>query len=232
MLEVTAVSSGYGKINVLHDVSLTVGAGEIITIIGSNGAGKSTILRTISGLVMKRSGEIRFKGTLLPAKAPSIVRCGISHVPEARRLFSEMTVYENLVLGGYTCKAAELPDRLAQVFDIFPRLRERRSQLAGSLSGGEQQMVAIGRGMMAQPSLLMLDEPSMGLAPKVVSQVADVIRMIRDLGIAVLLVEQNAQIALDIADRAYVLQMGAVVKDGPAAELREDPFVRRAYLGL
>jgi branched-chain amino acid transport system ATP-binding protein len=233
MLDIVAISSGYGKTVVLHDVSLNVSAGEIVTIIGSNGAGKSTMLRTISGLVTKRSGEIRFKGAPLPgAYAPAIVRAGISHVPEGRRLFTEMTVRENLILGAYTCEAAEVPNRLAQVFDIFPRLRERSGQFAGSLSGGEQQMVAIGRGLMAKPSLLTLDEPSMGLAPKVVAQVADIILKIRDLGITILLVEQNARIALEVADRAYVLQMGVVVKEGLSAELREDPLVKQAYLGL
>ncbi len=232
MLDVVSVSSGYGKTTVLHGVSLTVSAGEIVTIIGSNGAGKSTMLRTISGLVARRSGDIRFKGAPLAANASAIVRAGVSQVPEGRRLFTEMTVHENLVLGAYTCEAAELPDRLAQVYRLFPRLQERSGQLAGSLSGGEQQMVAIGRGLMAKPSLLMLDEPSMGLAPKVVLQVADIIRTIRSLGISILLVEQNARIALELADRAYVLQMGVVVKEGPGAELRDDPLVKRAYLGL
>lgn len=232
MLELVQVRSGYGKTTVLHGVSLTVGAGEIVTIIGSNGAGKSTTLRTISGLLPVQQGHLVFKGKRLSAKASAVVRAGISQVPEGRRLFADMTVHENLVLGAYACAAAELRGRLAQVYDLFPRLRERSGQLAGSLSGGEQQMAAIGRGLMARPSLLMLDEPSMGLAPKLVLQAAEIIKMIRGLGISVLLVEQNAKIALDLADRAYVLQMGAIVKEGPCAALRDDPFIRRAYLGV
>lgn len=232
MLELADVQAGYGKTTVLHGVSLAVGAGEIVTIIGSNGAGKSTILRTVSGLVPTRRGQIRFKGKPLGAKAAAVVRAGISQVPEGRRLFTDMTVHENLVLGAYTCSKTELPARLAQVYDVFPRLRERSGQSAGSLSGGEQQMVAIGRGLIARPSLLMLDEPSMGLAPKMVMQVAEIIKSIRDLGISILLVEQNARIALELADRAYVLQTGKIVREGLAAALRDDPFIRRAYLGL
>lgn len=232
MLELIRVHSGYGKTAVLHGASLVVGPGEIVTIIGSNGAGKSTMLRTISGLLAVREGEIRYKGRPLSAKASAVVRAGISQVPEGRRLFTEMTVHENLVLGAYTCASAELHNRLAQVYDVFPRLRERSSQSAGSLSGGEQQMVAIGRGLMARPSLLMLDEPSMGLAPKLVRQVAEIIKSIRQLGISILLVEQNARIALELADRAYVLQMGAIVKEGASKALRDDPFIRRAYLGV
>lgn len=232
MLELHQIHAGYGKVEVLRGVSLTVGAGEIVTIIGSNGAGKSTTLRTISGLLVARRGQIRLKGLPIRTKPSDIVRAGISQVPEGRRLFPEMSVHENLVLGAYTCPAADLAERLAQVYALFPKLYERRSQLAGSLSGGEQQMAAIGRGLMAKPSLLMLDEPSMGLAPKVVVQVADIIRSIRDLGISILLVEQNARMALDLADRAYLLQMGAMVKEGSSAALRNDPFVRNTYLGL
>lgn len=232
MLELVSVHAGYGKTSVLRGLSLTVGAGEIVTIIGSNGAGKSTTLRTISGLVTVRQGEIRFKGVTVRAKPSDLVRAGISQVPEGRRLFPEMTVHENLVLGAYTCPTTELSARLAQVYALFPRLQERRGQMAGSLSGGEQQMAAIGRGLMAKPSLLMLDEPSMGLAPKLVAQVADIVRSIRQLGISILLVEQNARMALDLADRAYVLQMGVMVKEGASAALRDDPFVRDAYLGL
>jgi branched-chain amino acid transport system ATP-binding protein len=233
MLELAHVQAGYGRAEVLHGVSVSVGAGEIVSLIGSNGAGKSTMLRAISGLLPVRQGLIRFKGqTLSNRPSYAVVRAGISHVPEGRRLFGDMTVRENLLLGGYTCRVAELDRRLDRVYEMFPRLRERDGQAAGSLSGGEQQMAAIGRGLMAQPALLMLDEPSMGLAPKMVAQVADMVRSIRQFGISILLVEQNASIALDIADRAYVLQMGLVVKEGPSAALREDPFVRRAYLGL
>ena len=232
MLELAQVHAGYGRAEVLHGVSLFVGESEIVSLIGSNGAGKSTTLRAISGILGVRQGVIRFKGQPLSSKSYAVVRAGISHVPEGRRLFGDMTVRENLLLGGYTGPPAELGQRLERVYAMFPQLRERESQAAGSLSGGEQQMAAIGRGLMAQPVLLMLDEPSMGLAPKMVAQVADMVRSIRGFGISILLVEQNASIALELADRAYVLQMGKVVKEGASAELREDAFVRRAYLGL
>ncbi len=232
MLELAEVHAGYGRITVLRGISLTVGAGEIVSLIGSNGAGKSTTLRTISGLLAVRKGHIRFNGAAIKKRPASVVRAGISQIPEGRRLFSDMTVHENLLLGAYTCPAADLASRLEQVYKLFPRLRERSRQYAGSLSGGEQQMAAIGRGLMAKPQLLMLDEPSMGLAPKLVAQVAEIVRTIRDLGISILLVEQNVRIALEIADRAYVLQMGRIVTEGPSATLRDDPFIRRAYLGL
>jgi branched-chain amino acid transport system ATP-binding protein len=233
MLELTKVQAGYGRSEILHGISLRVGEGEIVSLIGSNGAGKSTTLRTISGLLAVRQGIIRFKGETLSNKPPyAVVRTGISHVPEGRRLFGDMSVRENLLLGGYSGPRAELGQRLERVYTMFPRLRERNAQAAGSLSGGEQQMAAIGRGLMAQPALLMLDEPSMGLAPKMVAQVADMVRSIRGLGISILLVEQNASIALELADRTYVLQMGKVVKVGTSAELREDSYVRRAYLGI
>lgn len=232
MLEVVGLHAGYGRMAVLHGISLTVGAGEIVSLIGSNGAGKSTTLRTISGLLAVRRGQIRFKGNAVTNRPTDVVKAGISQVPEGRRLFADMTVHENLLLGAYTSAAADLAQRLDQIYELFPRLRERKGQYAGSLSGGEQQMVAIGRGLMAKPQLLMLDEPSMGLAPKMVAQVAEIVKTIRALGISVLLVEQNARIALEIADRAYVLQMGRIVTEGPSETLRGDPFVRRAYLGL
>ena len=232
MLEIVGLHSGYGRMEVLHGISLNVGVGEIVSVIGSNGAGKSTTLRTISGLLESRQGQIRFNGANLHGRPADIVKSGISHIPEGRRLFTDMTVHENLLLGAYTCAASELAERLQRVYELFPRVQERSRQLAGSLSGGEQQMVAIGRGIMAKPQLLMLDEPSMGLAPKLVSQLADIIRAVRSLGISVLLVEQNSRLALDIADRVYVLQMGAIVAQGTATALRDDPFVRRAYLGL
>ena len=232
MLEIVGLHSGYGRMEVLHGISLNVGVGEIVSVIGSNGAGKSTTLRTISGLLESRQGQIRFNGATLHGRPADIVKSGISHVPEGRRLFTDMTVHENLLLGAYTCAASELAERLQRVYELFPRVQERSRQHAGSLSGGEQQMVAIGRGIMAKPQLLMLDEPSMGLAPKLVSQLADIIRAVRSLGISVLLVEQNSRLALDIADRVYVLQMGAIVAQGTATALRDDPFVRRAYLGL
>lgn len=232
MLEILDLHAGYGRMAVLHGISLAVRPGEIVSLIGSNGSGKSTTLRTISGLLPVRKGQICFKGRNIPNRPVDIVKTGISQVPEGRRLFADMTVHENLVLGAYTCAVSELARRLEQIYELFPRLRERSRQQAGSLSGGEQQMVAIGRGLMAKPQLLMLDEPSMGLAPKLVAQVAEIVKTIRGLGISVLLVEQNARIALEIADRAYVLQMGTIVTEGPSAALRGDPFVRRAYLGL
>lgn len=233
MLELVDVHAGYGRAEVLHGVSIKLEAGEIVSLIGSNGAGKSTTLRAISGLLPVTRGQIRFKdATLSNRPSYTVVRAGVSHVPEGRRLFGDMTVRENLLLGGYTGPKSDLARRLQRVYEMFPRLRERDAQASGSLSGGEQQMVAIGRGLMAEPTLLMLDEPSMGLAPKMVAQVAGMVRSIREFGISILLVEQNATIALDLADRAYVLQMGLVVKEGPSASLREDPFVRRAYLGL
>jgi branched-chain amino acid transport system ATP-binding protein len=232
VLEIVDLHSGYGRMEVLHGISLNVDVGEIVSVIGSNGAGKSTTLRTISGLLESRQGQIRFNGATLHGRPADIVKLGISHVPEGRRLFTDMTVHENLLLGAYTCAASELAERLQRVYELFPRVQERLRQHAGSLSGGEQQMVAIGRGIMAKPHLLMLDEPSMGLAPKLVSQLADIIKAVRRLGISVLLVEQNSRLALDIADRVYVLQMGAIVAQGTATALRDDPFVRRAYLGL
>ena len=232
MLEVVQLHAGYRRMVVLRGISLTVGTGEIVSLIGSNGAGKSTTLRTISGLVPLRDGQIRFKGSELHRRPAEVVKSGISQVPEGRRLFADMTVHENLLLGAYTCATGELAERIEQVYDLFPQVRQRSRQHAGSLSGGEQQMVAIGRGLMAKPQLLMLDEPSMGLAPKLVAQLADIIKRIRALRISVLLVEQNARLALEIADRAYVLQMGTIVTEGPSATLRDDPFVRRAYLGI
>jgi branched-chain amino acid transport system ATP-binding protein len=232
MLELINVHAGYDRMAVLHGISMTVGAGEIVSLIGSNGAGKSTTLRTISGMLAVREGKIQYKSTQLSNRPWGVVSAGISQIPEGRRLFADMTVHENLILGAYTCPTGDLAPRLEQVYALFPRLRERSHQFAGSLSGGEQQMAAIGRGLMAKPDLLMLDEPSMGLAPKMVAQVAEIIKTIRHLGISILLVEQNARIALEIADRTYVLQMGRIVTEGPSATLRDDPFIRRAYLGL
>jgi branched-chain amino acid transport system ATP-binding protein len=233
MLELAGVEAAYARAAVLQDVSLRVGEGEIVTLIGSNGAGKSTTLRAISRLVRVRRGAIRFLGaTISDRPSHEVVRLGLTHVPEGRRLFADMTVRENLLLGAYTCARRDLDARLARVYEWFPRLSERDGQLAGSLSGGEQQMLAIGRGLMVQPKLLMLDEPSLGLAPKLVVQVADMIQTIRARGITVLLVEQNARLALQISDRAYVLQTGRVVLEGRSGDLLDDPTVQRAYLGL
>jgi len=233
VLELSALEAGYGVAPVLRNITLRVGSGEIVTLIGSNGAGKSTTLRAISGLITISRGEIRFLGQAISGRpSHAIVRAGVAHVPEGRRLFGEMTVRENLLLGAYTCRRRELSARVARVYEWFPALAERDHQLAGSLSGGEQQMVAIGRGLTADPKLLLLDEPSLGLAPKLVTQVAGMIQAIRDRGITVLLVEQNAQLALSISDRAYVLQTGQIAREGASRDLLGDPFVRTAYLGL
>lgn len=233
MLELSEVDAGYGRRPAIRGVSLVVGTDEIVSLIGSNGAGKSTTLRTISGLLPNQSGMINFMGeSISRRRAHEIVNRGIVHVPEGRRIFSEMTVRENLMLGSYSIPKREVPEEIERIYGIFPRLAERSRQLAGQLSGGEQQMLAIGRGLMARPKLLMLDEPSLGLAPKLVELVAEMISSIRTMGIAVLLVEQNARLALNIADRAYVLQTGRVILSGPSAVLREDVTVQKAYLGL
>jgi branched-chain amino acid transport system ATP-binding protein len=233
MLEIERLEAGYGAGPVLRDLTVRVDRGEIVTLIGSNGVGKSTTLRAISGLVSIRKGQIRFLGQPISHRpSHAIVRAGVAHVPEGRRLFGEMSVRENLLLGGYTCPRRELPERLARVYEWFPRLQERDQQVAGSLSGGEQQMVAIGRGLMGGPALLLLDEPSLGLAPKLVLQVAEMIQSIRARGITILLVEQNANLALQISDRAYVLQTGRIIREGASRDLLGDPFVRTAYLGL
>ncbi len=227
------VQAGYGPAPVLQGVSLSVREGEIVTLIGSNGAGKSTTLRAISRLIPVRAGTIRFRGELISnASSHLVVRRGLVHIPEGRRLFTDMTVKENLLLGGYTCGRRELDGRLAQVYEWFPVLGEREHQLARSLSGGEQQMVAIARGLMIQPAFVMLDEPSLGLAPKLVGQVAEMIRSIRARGITVMLVEQNARLALELADRAYVLQTGRIALEGPSREVLNNQEVRAAYLGL
>jgi len=227
------VQAGYGPAPVLQGVSLSVREGEIVTLIGSNGAGKSTTLRAISRLIPVRAGTIRFRGELISnVSSHLVVRRGLVHIPEGRRLFTDMTVKENLLLGGYTSGRRELDGRLAQVYEWFPVLGEREHQLARSLSGGEQQMVAIARGLMIQPAFVMLDEPSLGLAPKLVGQVAEMIRSIRAHGITVMLVEQNARLALELADRAYVMQTGRIALEGPSREVLNNPEVRAAYLGL
>jgi len=233
MLELESVAAGYRRTPAIREVSLTIALGEIVALIGSNGAGKSTTLRTISGLLTVQRGVIRFLGENLVGRAAhEIVRRGVIHVPEGRRIFADMTVRENLALGGYATPQREVAAAIERIYAAFPRLAERHAQLAGRLSGGEQQMLAVGRGLMARPKLLMLDEPSLGLAPKLVAQVAAIIRRVREMGITVLLVEQNAQLALDIADRAYVLQTGTVILSGATEALRNDPMVRKAYLGL
>ena len=232
MLQAEDLNVYYGSIHAIQGVSFTVNKGEIVTLIGANGAGKSTTLNTVSGLLRSKTGSLTFRGESISSMAPhAIVRKGIIHVPEGRRIFSKLTVEENLEMGAYTRPGKELGDAIAGVFDRFPRLKERRRQVAGTLSGGEQQMLAIGRALVSRPSLLMLDEPSMGLAPILVEQVFSIIQEIHRSGVTVLLVEQNARMALSIADRGYVLETGRVVLSGPGRELLSNDSVRRAYLG-
>ncbi|NUP50523.1 MAG: ABC transporter ATP-binding protein [Catenulispora sp.] len=231
LLALRSVEVAYGGIVALKGVDLEVRQGEIVALLGANGAGKTTTLRTISGLLSPRSGEVLYAGeTLAGVPAHKIVQLGIGHSPEGRRIFSRMTVLENLEMGAYRFKSVPRKD-LDQVFDLFPRLHERRTQLGGNLSGGEQQMLAIGRAMMGRPSLLLLDEPSMGLAPLIVAQIFEIIERINELGTTILLVEQNAAQALKLAHRGYVLETGQVVMSAPAGELLNDPRVREAYLG-
>ena len=233
MLKVENINVYYGAIHALKGISVEVKQGEIVTLIGANGAGKSTILRTISGLLRAKTGDIVFEGNAIGGMpAEEIVRKGISQVPEGRRIFANMTVAENLELGAYirTDKAGIRKD-IDKVFERFPRLGERRSQIAGTLSGGEQQMLAIGRGLMSQPKLMLLDEPSMGLAPLLVKEIFSIIQEINASGTTILLVEQNAHMALSIAHKAYVLETGRITLSGTAKELSESEAVRKAYLG-
>jgi branched-chain amino acid transport system ATP-binding protein len=232
MLRLESVSSYYGKICAISDVSLEVTDGEIVTLIGANGAGKSTTLMTISGIVRPRTGRIYLGSIAVNAlSAHEIVRHGVIQVPEGRRVLPLLTVEENLDLGAFTKTARQRDENRERVYALFPRLWERRKQLGGTLSGGEQQMLAIGRALMAAPRLLLLDEPSLGLAPKMVDQIFQIIREINASGTTILLVEQNAAMALELAHRAYVLETGRVVLAGEAAKLRDDPALRRAYLG-
>ena len=233
ILELREVTVFYGGIRAIHQLSFEVEEGEIVTLIGANGAGKSTTLRTISGLVKAKSGTIIFEGQDITNKSPdSIVRLGIGHSPEGRRVFSSMTVRENLELGAYTrTDQAGIKADLEKVFVLFPRLKERIAQNAGTLSGGEQQMLAMGRALMGRPRVLLLDEPSLGLAPFLVRDIFAIIRDINKQGTTVLLVEQNAHMALGVANRGYVLETGSIILTGPASELAQDPRVRGAYLG-
>ena len=231
LLELEGVSTYYGRNPALSGISLRVEQGEGVALIGANGAGKTTTLRTISKLLQPREGRMVFDGhDLMRLRPDQAVQLGIAHCPEERQLFPKMTVQENLEMGGYVHKGG-LSDALAFVFSLFPRLKERRHQRAGSLSGGEQQMVAIGRALMSSPRLMMLDEPSLGLAPFVVREVAGVIRNLIDQGIAVLLVEQNVHMAFRVASKGYVLENGRITLDGPISELQDSDHVRRAYLG-
>ena len=233
MLKVEGINVYYGNIQALKGVSLEINQGEIVTLIGANGAGKSTLLKTISGLLKPKQGQIIYEGQSIAGKAAqSIVKKGISHVPEGRRVFANMTVEENLDLGAYLRKdKAGIKEDFGKVFDLFPRLLERRKQLAGTLSGGEQQMLAMGRALMARPRLLILDEPSMGLAPLLVKTIFRIIEEINASGTTILLVEQNAHMALSIANRAYVIETGRVVLSGTADELNSSEQVKMAYLG-
>jgi branched-chain amino acid transport system ATP-binding protein len=232
MLEVRDLHVFYGEIHALKGISFTVRQGEIVTLLGNNGAGKTTTLRTLSGLLAARSGDVQLEGASLLGTAPhDVVLKGITHVPEGRRIFNRLTVVENLEMGAYTRGDAAIGQDLDHVFTVFPRLKERRTQVAGTLSGGEQQMLAIGRALMAKPRLLLLDEPSMGLAPVLVEQIFETVLTINRQGVTILLVEQNAAMALSIAERGYVLETGRLALEGRARELADNPEVRRAYLG-
>ncbi len=233
MLKVENLNVFYGAIHALHDISFQVNAGEIVTLIGANGAGKTTTLHTISGLIHQKSGTITFKDkNLSSVQAHKLVGMGLSQVPEGRRVFAQMSVLENLEMGAYTRKnAAEMKQDLEMVFGHFPRLKERTKQLAGTLSGGEQQMLAMGRALMSHPDLLMLDEPSMGLSPILVQEIFAIIQEVNKSGTTILLVEQNAHMALSIAHRAYVLETGRIVMEGDAKALLTNDDVRKAYLG-
>ena len=232
MLKVEDLHVYYGSIHAIKGVSFEVNEREIVTLIGANGAGKSTTLNTVAGLLKARSGSITFEGKPLNGiPASKIVSMGMALCPEGRRVFQQMTVRENLEMGGYTRPAAEIAPALEDVFERFPRLKERQRQVAGTLSGGEQQMLAMGRALMSKPKLLMLDEPSMGLAPILVEQIFDIIGELNRAGTTILLVEQNAQMALSIATRAYVMETGHIVKEGDANAIMHDDAVRKAYLG-
>ncbi|HEY2138404.1 MAG TPA: ABC transporter ATP-binding protein [Xanthobacteraceae bacterium] len=233
LLAVSALRAGYGATEILRGVDLTVGPGEIVAVLGSNGAGKSTLNRTISGVLRARHGSIRYQGAAIEREPPAaIVARGLIHVPEGRRIFPNLTVRENLDLGAYARARARRTTNRSRVFAIFPRLAERQGQRAGTLSGGEQQMLAIGRGLMAEPTLLILDEPSLGLSPLLVEELFGLIRSINADGIAVLLVEQNVVQSLEVARRAYILDNGLFVLQGTADDIRNDPDLKRAYLGM
>ncbi len=232
MLKVDNINVYYGAIHAVKDISFEVSEGEIVSLIGANGAGKSTILKTISGILRSKTGSITFMGEQIGSvEAFKLTRKGLSHVPEGRRIFQQLTVEENLQMGAYTVSSAEEKDLLENVYVRFPRLLERRRQIAGTLSGGEQQMLAIGRALMSKPKLIMMDEPSMGLAPVLVQQIFSIIKELNEAGTTILLVEQNARMALSIANRGYVLETGKVVLQAPAADLLQNDDVRKAYLG-
>ena len=232
ILQVDNINVYYGAIHAIHNVSFRVDEGEVVTLIGANGAGKSTILKTVSGLLRSKTGDIQFRDHSIAQIQPhKIVEEGLAHVPEGRRIFQQMTVEENMEMGAYTQPAAGIPKDLEMVFEQFPRLKERRRQIAGTLSGGEQQMLAMGRALMSHPKLLLLDEPSMGLAPILIEQIFEIIRSLHQAGTTILLVEQNAQMALSVADRAYVLETGEITLSGTGDELIHSDEIRKAYLG-
>ena len=232
LLKVDDIHVYYGAIHAIKGISFEVNEDEIVTLIGANGAGKSTTLNTIAGLLKPRTGSVTFDGKNLgPVRASDIVSRGLALCPEGRRIFQQMTVRENLEMGGYTRPDKEIPDSIDEMFQRFPRLKERHKQIAGTLSGGEQQMLAMARALMSKPRLLMLDEPSMGLAPILVEQIFDIIKELHGSGTTILLVEQNAQMALSVADRAYVLETGKITMEGNAKELLHNDAVRKAYLG-
>lgn len=234
LLKINRLNAGYGDIQVLFDLSLEVHPGEVLSIIGANGVGKTTLLKTLSGLMPASSGTVHFKGQEISGLPPEkIVDLGIIQIPEGRRLFTLMSVLENLEMGAYTPRArAQKEATLSEVYRIFPRLQERASQLAGTLSGGEQQMVAIGRGIMAKPEVLMLDEPSLGLSPVLREETFRVVKKIAETGVTIVLVEQDVKHSLTISDRAYVMERGQVVLEGTASELLSNPHVKKAYLGI
>jgi branched-chain amino acid transport system ATP-binding protein len=234
MLELRSVTAGYGAFTALWDVSLRVTAGEAVAVVGPNGAGKTTLLRVISGLIAPRAGDLTFEGIPIGGRPPyEIVGHGIAHVPEGRRIFPALTVADNLKMGAFLRAArARFPESLARVFTLFPVLAERQKQRAGSLSGGEQQMLAVGRALMSGPKLILLDEPSMGLAPVMVLRLFDLIRRVREEGYTILVVEQNVRQVLKLVDRAYLLEVGRIKMEGRADQLSEQDFVRKAYVGL
>ena len=232
ILKVSDINVYYGAIHAIKGVSFEVNPGEVVTLIGANGAGKSTTLQTVSGLLHSRTGSIEFLGeNLMGVPAHKVVAKGLAQVPEGRRVFLQMTVEENLEMGAYTRSGGDIDADLEKVYAYFPRLMERRRQIAGTLSGGEQQMLAMGRALMSRPKLLMLDEPSMGLAPILVEQIFKIIQTLHEAGTTILLVEQNAQAALSIADRGYVLETGKIVTSGTGTELLASPDIKKAYLG-
>jgi branched-chain amino acid transport system ATP-binding protein len=235
MLKAESISASYGRVKVLKDVDMSVESGEIVCLVGANGAGKSTLLKVISGIVPAVSGKFLFEGQDITNKKPDfIVKAGLSHVPEGRQIFADLTVRQNLILGSYVhnLPKQEMTRLFDSVFELFPILKSRLMQKAGTMSGGEQQMLAIGRGLMSQPKLLLLDEPSLGLAPLVVETILKVIQNLRSTGISILLVEQNVNAALQISDRAYVIETGAIVAEGKARELIENDEIRKSYLGM